>query len=65
LKYHERINRILRFYITLANAHGLQIKFMTFDGKLRGYSFDSILFDDYVKLDEYQKAMIRSRMKNT
>jgi hypothetical protein len=38
---------------------------MTFDGKLRGYSFDSILFDEYEKLDEYQKAMIRSRMKNT
>ena len=54
-----------RYSDLTAEANGVLRKFMSIDNldvKLKGYSFDSVFVDEHVKLDEEQKAMMRSRM---
>jgi len=55
-----------RYSDLTAEANGVLRRFMStddLDTKLKGYSFDSVFVDEYVKLDEEQKAMMRSRMR--
>lgn len=56
-----------RYSNLTVEANGVLRRFMSMDDldvKLKGYSFDSVFVDEYVKLDEDQKAMMRSRMRS-
>lgn len=55
-----------RYSDLTVEGNGVLRRFMSTDDldvKLKGYSFDSVFVDEYVKLDEDQKAMMRSRMR--
>ena len=56
-----------RYANLTAVANGVQRRFVScerLEENLRGYSFDSVFVDIDVNLDEDQKAMMRSRVRN-